>query len=138
MGSGIVIRLIDVVLILLFGFISISEVSQKTQISLPKSTEVPLSNPDKEEILIIGITTDGEYLVDEESRKIVDVRILENYIWDKQMAYIALEAKMRVRIRSDRDAPAKYTMRLARLCDQLNIPKSIDVEHRRIKPQRGE
>jgi len=131
MGSGIVIRLIDVVLILLFGFISISEVSQQTKVNLPRSTQVPLSNPDKEEILIIGINSKGVYLVDEESTQINDLQILEAYILEKQAVYAALTAKIRVRIRSDRNAPAKYTMRLATLCDQHNIPKSIDVERRR-------
>lgn len=131
MGSGIVIRLIDVVLILLFGFISISEVSQQTKVNLPRSTQVPLSNPDKEEILIIGINSDGIYLVDEEETEIDDLRILEAYIHTKQDAYLIQGANIRVRIRSDRNAPAKYTMQLATLCDQLNIPKSIDVERRR-------
>lgn len=130
MQGGIVIRLIDVVLILLFGFIAVSEVSQKTTISLPESTQVPLSNPDKEEILIIGINQIGEYLVDEESRKISDFQDLEDYIRKEQLAYQEFEAEIRIRIRSDRDAPAKYTMNLANLCDRLDIPKSIDVQRR--------
>ena len=130
MQGGIVLRLIDVVLILLFGFIAVSEVSQRTTISLPESTQVPLSNPDKEEIIIIGINKTGEYLVDEESRKIDDILILEAYVREKQLEYQEFEAEIRIRIRSDRDAPAKYTMGLANLCDQLNIPKSIDVQRR--------
>lgn len=129
MKGDIVIRLIDVVLILLFGFISISQVSRNSQIDLPKSTQIPLSNPDKEEILIINITKNGEYLVDDETRTI-NGDSLYNYIYQKKKLFEADEALIRVRIRSDRDAPARFTFDLATICDHLNIAKSIDVQRK--------
>jgi len=132
MQGSIVIRLIDVVLILLFGFIAVSEVSQKTQIQLPESTQIPLSNPDKEEILIIGISSDGYYWIEEETKSIQDPQLVKKYILKKYQELLEYDqdAVIRVRIRSDRDAPAKYTLTLANICDQLNITKSIDVQRR--------
>ena len=56
MGQGsMLLRLIDVVLILLFGFIAISEITFQSKVDLPKSNETPPSYPDKEEIIFIGI-----------------------------------------------------------------------------------
>ena len=132
MHGGIVIRLIDVVLILLFGFIAVSEVSENTQIHLPESTQIPLSNPDKEEILIVSISKDGDYWVEEETVRIEDLAALRTYILTKYLKYVQEdeETLMRVRIRSDRDAPAKYTLNLAALCDDLNIVKGIDVQRK--------
>ena len=57
--GGNILRLIDIVLILLFGFISISEVSQRSRIRLAESTETPQSPPDKEEIIVVGISPEG-------------------------------------------------------------------------------
>ena len=126
-GGGIIVRLIDVVLILLFGFISISEISRKSKIELPKSTQTPPSHLDMESILIIGITEDGSYLVDNESRKLSDFEELKTYIIENNQKAIINNAKTRVRIRSNYNAPIRYTVMLARFCDELNIVKGIDV-----------
>ncbi|MFQ5709394.1 MAG: ExbD/TolR family protein [bacterium] len=124
--SGTLIRLIDVVFILLFGFISISEISQKSQIELPKSTETPKSNPDREEVVFIGITRAGEYLVENENKMITDSQTLYYYLMNKINGKTPQE-NIRVRIRSNWDTPIKYTMAVTNICDDLNLPKSIDV-----------
>ncbi|MBN1351369.1 hypothetical protein JXJ21_18270 [candidate division KSB1 bacterium] len=128
--GGIILRLIDVVLILLFGFISISEISRQSKIALPKGENIPLSNPDTEAILIIGITQNGDYLVENEGESITGMLQLKNYILFKQQEFVEKNAKIRIRIRSNFNAPVKYAIILANLCDDLNIPKSIDVEHK--------
>ena len=129
-GSTIILRLIDVVLILLFGFISISEISRQTKITLPKSENIQITNPDKESILLIAITDDGHYLVENEAKRVSDPKDLKIYIEYKQKEYESKKSQMRVRIRSNFNTPVRYTVMLANLCDILNIPKSIDVEHR--------
>ncbi len=129
-GGGIIVRLIDVVLILLFGFISISEISRKSKIELPKSTQTPATELDMESILIIGITTDGIFLVDNETRKLADFEDLKNYIIDNNQKAIINNAKTRIRIRSNWDTPIRYTVMLARFCDELGIVKGIDVIRR--------
>lgn len=126
-GGGIIVRLIDVVLILLFGFISISEISRKSKIELPKSTQTPPSNLDMESILIIGITKDGHYLVENESRKIDNFLELKDYILENNEKALLNNAKTRIRIRSNWNAPIRYTIHLASFCDELNIVKGIDV-----------
>jgi biopolymer transport protein ExbD len=125
--GGIVIRLIDVVLILLFGFISISEISSKSLVNLPKSSQTNYLLPDKENLLIIGITTDGMYLVENEDEIITNFNSLKFYIVSKNDENILNKIETRVRIRSNWDTPIKHTLALANLCDYLGIPKGIDV-----------
>ncbi|MCU0644621.1 MAG: biopolymer transporter ExbD [bacterium] len=125
--GGIVIRLIDVVLILLFGFISISEISSKSLVNLPKSSQTNYSLPDKENLLIIGIMPDGQYLIENENELISNFDALKFYIVTKNDENIQNKIETRVRIRSNWDTPIKHTLALANLCDFLAIPKGIDV-----------
>jgi len=125
-GGGL-IRLIDVVFILLFGFISISEISEKSKIELPKSSEMPSSNPDKEKVIFIGIDSAGRYLVEEESKVITEPDVLFRYLSSKVTNANTRGEEFRVRIRSNWDTAIKYTMAAADICDHLNIPKGIDV-----------
>ncbi len=125
--SGIVIRLIDVVLILLFGFISISEISSKSLVELPKSKQMHYSLPDEEDLLIIGITPSGKFLVEDESEVITDFKALQFYIVTKYEENRKNNIETRVRIRSNWNTPIKYTLALANVCDVLHIPKGMDV-----------
>jgi len=130
MKSSAVIRLIDVVLNLLFGFIAISEINRLSEINLPESTQIPLTNPDKEQILVIGISTLGEYMLDDEALIIEDIEEVKKYIARRKQELAVDDIKIRVRIRSDREAPAGFTFRLATICDELNVVKSIDVQRK--------
>lgn len=126
-GNATVIRLIDVVLILLFGFISISEISSRSVLELPKSTQMAYVYPDKEELLIIGITNEGKFLVEDESKIITDFGTLRDYVETKRLENTKNKIDTRVRIRSNWNTPIKYTLAVANLCDQLGIPKGVDV-----------
>jgi len=125
--GGVVIRLIDVVLILLFGFISISEISSKSLIHLPKSKQMNYALPDKEDLLIIGITEDGKFLIEAESEMIEDFNSLKYYIVTKHDENMKNKIDTRVRIRSNWNTPIKYTIAVANVCDMLQIPKGMDV-----------
>jgi biopolymer transport protein ExbD len=123
--SGFVVRFVDVVLILLFGFISISSV-RATEVELPQSTEAPAPPPEIEEALFVGIRPDGTYLLDEERVEIRGARAL--------LAYLATEidamgdVPVKVRIRASRDAPMRYLVDAARVCDELGVPKALEVQ----------
>ena len=125
--SGIIVRLIDVVLILLFGFISISEISRKSKIVLPKSTQTLPSQMDMESIMIIGITSEGKYLVNNETNIIQTLDELKEYIIENNKQDLLNKNLTRVRIRSNWNTPIRYTVALVNLCNELNIAKGIDV-----------
>ena len=123
--SGFVVRFVDVVLILLFGFISISSV-QVTEIDVAVSTETQSPPPEVDEVLFVGIRSDGTYLVDDERLEILGARAL--------LRFIALElerigdAGVKVRIRASFDTPMRYLVDAARVCDELGVPKALEVQ----------
>lgn len=126
--KGIIVRLVDVVLNLLFGFMCISQVQQHSQIKIAETREFDVDRIDKEEIVFIGITNDGRFLVEDEQMVISDVTELQNYIIMKRNEFQALKLKMRIRIRSNWDTPIKYSLWLSELCDQVGVAKGLDVK----------
>jgi len=123
--SGFVVRFVDVVMILLFGFISISSV-QVTEIDVAVSTETPPPPQEVDEVLFIGIRTDGTYLVDDERLEISGARALLRHI-ASELERIG-DRGVKVRIRASYDTPMRYLVDAARVCDQLGVPKALEVQ----------
>lgn len=126
-ASGLIIRLIDVVLILLFGFIAISEISKKSKIDLPKSEAVPATAPDREVVVYIGILPDGRYLVEDETAVIEDPASLARYILQKQIDLNRRKIRMRVRVRANHDSEVRYAFTVVNICQETKIPVGLDV-----------
>jgi|GEM_PF-396897 len=126
--SGLLIRLIDVVLILLFGFISISQVEKRSRIDLPVSTETRHSRPDRENLIRVAVAPlrSGEwgFLVENETRLLRDARALQHYLIQKRTFY---HGDARVKIYAEAGSPMRYTMLAADLCEQLQLKKSLVV-----------
>ena len=122
--SGFIVRFVDVVLILLFGFISISSV-RATEIELPESTETPPPLPESEEVMFVGIRPDGTYLVDEERQEIRGAGNLLRFVASEVQELG--DRPLKVRIRASHDTPMRYLVDAARVCDELGLPKSIEV-----------
>jgi len=125
--SGLIIRLIDVVMILLFGFIAISEVNKKSMIKLAKSVAVPSTYPDRETVVFIGILPDGRFLVKDETSIITNIATLRRYIQSEKNRLNRQKIRMRVRIRSNYNTPVKYSFSVVRICQDLKIPVGLDV-----------
>ena len=124
---GLILRLIDVIFILLFGFIVISEVERKSQIKLAESQTSAPDIPDKELVVFIGVLPTGEYLVENEEMLVENLKELEKYIRLKKLHFQALQTKMRIRIRASRDAAVKYAFPIVRICKEEHIPVGMDV-----------
>lgn len=122
--SGFVVRFVDVVLILLFGFISISSV-RATEIELPESTETPPPVPEVEEVIFVGIRADGTYLVADESVELRGARALLGWMGG-ELDRLA-DRPVKVRIRASHDTAMRYLVDAARVCDELGVPKSLEV-----------
>ena len=123
--SGFVVRFVDVVLILLFGFISISSV-RATEIDLAESTETPAPAPETEEILFVAIRADGTYLLDEERIEVQGVRELLSFV-ASELDRLG-DRPVKVRIRASHDTPMRYLVDAARVCDELGVPKALEVQ----------
>ncbi|NQT26907.1 biopolymer transporter ExbD [candidate division KSB1 bacterium] len=134
--DGLIIRLIDVVLILLFGFISISQVEQRSKVNLPVSTETRTSKPDTENLIEIAIfpyeNDQYGYLLENETLLIKSYEELVSYVSKKQSKY---KGKVRVKIYSESKAPIRYAMQIADFCERRNFDKSLVVKS--LKSQSG-
>jgi len=127
--GGIIIRLIDIVLNLLFGFMCISTMERKSPVKLPQSDAPIQSEIQKEELLIISISQDEQFLIESENRVIPNFEALKNLILIRNASYKNLDRNMKVRIRSYWNLPIRYTMRIANFCRSNNIPVGMDVEN---------
>jgi biopolymer transport protein ExbD len=125
--NGMIIRLIDVVMLLLFGFISISQISRKSMIALPRSVSVPPAVPDREEIVFIGVLPDGTFLVENETRSIIDPAMLQIYLRQTQARLAVQKTNMRVRIRANWDVSMSHVFKAVASCDALKLPAGLDV-----------
>ncbi len=125
--SSLIIRLIDVVLILLFGFIAISEISKKSKIKLAESTSVPATAPDRESVVYIGVLPDGRYLIDDERRSVRSLNALAQYLRNERIRLNRKNSRMRVRVRSNHDAKIEYVFAAVRLCQNQNVPVGLEV-----------
>ena len=119
------VRFVDVVLILLFGFISISQVQKRSVVSPPKSSETAKTPADEVTDVFVSITDTGSYLVDNETRALETMDALTQFVELKKQQYGA--DRMKIRIRSDDTAPIQYAIALAEICDNAGVEKALDV-----------
>lgn len=120
-------RLVDVVLILLFGFISISS-TKGTRIDRLTSSETSLLPVETQETLYVGVTGEGDYLVENEQVSLAQPGDVQSYLIRQQAR--SDEQGIKVRIRASRRATARSVFLLAAMCDSLGIPKALEVEVR--------
>lgn len=125
--GGMIVRLIDVVMILLFGFICSSQLSEQSRITLPTTFEMAASNPDPEIAEFVGILHDGTFLLNHERLRTRDINRVARYLTQKKTELGETGYTMRVRLRANFDTPIRYVMRAADLCDRMQILKSVEV-----------
>lgn len=128
MSGGIVTRLIDVVLILLFGFISISEIDRKSPVRLSETKELPVISVDKEQILVVGVIAPNSYVIEkEEGIYFNDLELLLRYIDAQKDDFERRQKEMKVRIRSNWFLPVKYALDIALYCEHIGVERGLDV-----------
>lgn len=125
--SNLMIRLIDVVFILLFAFIAISQLGANLAIEPPKSSEAMEVAPDGEQTVIIGVTKEGTYPVDSGNLILKNISELQGYLTEKMSEAAAKGGQVGVRIRANWDSSVEFSLAAAKLCRDLGIPKGLDV-----------
>jgi len=128
---GTMLRLIDVVFILLFGFLSISEINRRGIFQLPKKSEIETDAPVPTSI-IVEISQDGDLicgneklLLDEEDPE-ERLDLLEGYIQEEYNKRADMEGVL-VEIRSDRKAAIQHAIDVKDVCDNLGVISTIGV-----------
>lgn len=126
--GGIVVRLIDIVLNLLFGFMCISTMERKSPVKLPQSDAPVQSQVQKEELLVISIDQQEQFLIEAENLVLPNFEAVKSLILTRNESFKRLDRTMKVRIRCFWNLPIRYTMRIANFCRDENIPVGMDVE----------
>ena len=125
--STLMIRMIDIVFILLFAFIAVSQIGSSSAIDPPKSTEAMDSAPDDAHTVIIGVTKEGTYPVESGSLVLRNLNELKRYLIQQTNQAKKQGEQLGVRIRANWDSPVEYGLAVARLCRDLGLVKGLDV-----------
>ena len=132
MSGGMIVRLVDLVLILLFGFIGISDIQIKRQIKIPslKSTQDPQSQEQQENVfLVIEIYADSTYALKIDDQTIAAPATAAALRADlrRLMRQFRVENKRAlVVINPTPDATMQQTIDVFDICDQEGLNKSIN------------
>ncbi len=125
-GGGLILRLIDLVFILLFGFIVISQINTSKMINPPKSTEAG-THKDSTAVIIVGVLPNGQYPINDGQTVLPDSTRLQRYLDQEARKAMAAGLPLGVRIRANWDAPVRYSLAAAQICKDLGLPKGLDV-----------
>ena len=129
-----IIRLVDVVLIVLFGFLMISKIQHQVDIPLPQSKGNNERARVSDEVLDVFIRTDGRIQVGWIDSRYQIVMPLKNddeqlarqrYTQLKELLAEANPAKVPIAIQAEFDAPTQYTVDMLDACKELGLQKSI-------------
>jgi biopolymer transport protein ExbD len=129
-----IIRLVDVVLIVLFGFLMISKIQSQVEIPLPTSKGANIPAQLGADVLEVFIRIDGRIQVGWlDSRYQVAMPLRNENARLARTRYEELKAlmaeanpeKLPVSIQAEFDAPTQYTVDVLDVCKDLGMPKSI-------------
>ena len=123
--SGFIVRLVDVVLILLFGFISISN-ARDSALDLVESDEMSPSLVDNYEVVFLGILDDGRYLLERRGSILGDINEVRTYLLQERRLHTTTPLK--VRIRASKNAPVQQVFALTALCEEIDVENSLEVK----------
>ncbi len=134
-NSSFLIRFIDIGLIILFGFVIISDITVRSHIDLPSTDpdDQELNEQDELTLIVINIDPDqvfrlSDYQTSTSWGEYHDLRILEqvledlkNYLRDAGESPVAL-------IEPHEDISMQSLIDVMDICDRLGIPKNINVK----------
>ncbi|KAA3657737.1 MAG: hypothetical protein DWQ10_12635 [Calditrichaeota bacterium] len=128
MGNGnLMIRMIDVVFILLFGFIAVSQISKAEALEPSQSTEAEEKAPEGAYVTIINVRSNGVYSANGGDMILRTPNDVKSFLVSEMKRAKKDEKKLGVRIRASWDAPSRKTLAVAKVCRELNVPKGLDV-----------
>lgn len=131
-GGGAIIRLIDVVLNLLFGFIVITDFSLKTQIKLDSGNAG--ESQVETRVYSVQVLQDGTFQVQTNfsqsilffsTPQTMALADLESYLVQEFQTNTRSQIKMIVVIRSDSETKIQYSVDVLDLCEKHKITKSF-------------
>lgn len=126
--GGIIIRLIDVAMIILFGFIVISDIKVKAQIKLPSREQSAEPEQTKQRLIFVHVGADDTFTVTENQVPLTATASLEAL--EATLTLLHREAQstgadLVVVIDPHQDSIMQRTVDVLDICERNQIPKSI-------------
>ncbi|MCP4634737.1 MAG: hypothetical protein GY855_17550 [candidate division Zixibacteria bacterium] len=125
--KGIIIRLIDVTLIILLGFLTISDFQTKTPINLPEISkeEVIISDIDGDsQIATVIVAKDKSFRLSVVDGDTVDFKTKSDLEYALYDFYIN-DTSLVVLIIPDDSTDVQSTINVIDICEKYNIPKNL-------------
>lgn len=133
-SNGMIIRLVDVVLIVLFGFLMISKIQQQVDIPLPHSKGENIAAQTDKDVFDVFIRADGRIQCGWIDSRYQVQMPLDNSDKDfarakynelKELIAEANPHKIPVAIQAEYDSPTQFTVDMLDICKDLGMPKSL-------------
>jgi biopolymer transport protein ExbD len=116
------LRLIDIVLILLFGFISISHIDRSLDVDLPTGEYIPAVPPDFQDWTVVAIDNSGAYICGLDRIKCVDTAQLNTYV-----EKLKSDGHEKIRLRVHHKQPGQSVAQVMEICRQYEVSVSLEV-----------
>ncbi|MFQ5709395.1 MAG: ExbD/TolR family protein [bacterium] len=126
--GGIIIRLIDVAMIILFGFIVISDIKVRAQIKLPSDEQQSETKITEQKLILVQVGLEGDYVIKENEDVVAetsDLHVLEEKLAKLFHDYRSAGTDMIVLIEPDQDSIIQRTIDVLDICERNQIPKNI-------------
>ena len=144
-SRGFLIRFIDIGLIVLFGFLMISDINASSRVELADTRSEPEESVEEEEqdraFVLVAIEADGAYLVSDPNvpgDEVVaeDPEALSQELRRRRDAHRDLEVETVVLIQPDPSSLVQNTVDAMDVCDRLALTKSLRMDIEIAEPGR--
>lgn len=135
-GRGLIIRFIDVGLLLLFGFLMISDLKGTSQISFNEGSEQDFLAANSSEAVLLGVTIErGNRLSIRDIKSdqvlhenVLSLEELEFLLGTMKKGFVEDGKELSVLIEPAPDAHIQYVVHVLDVCDRLELVKNINTE----------
>lgn len=130
--SGFLIRFIDIGLIVLFGFLAISDIESFSRIDMPGSSQDQTTeDPQEMTMLTVEIAPNGRFtVIERESERVpcrgVDLNTFESCLTEVVQRHRQNNRQAVVLIQPDDASIVQHTVDVLDICDRHGIPKNIN------------
>ncbi len=125
--GGTIIRLIDVVLIILLGFLGITDFEIKSQIKLPSSVDSGQKEI-KQQLIYLNIKNNNQFEVINGQniiKEVVGLKVLEELIVQLNNVYLQNYKQMILVIEPNLETRIQTTVDVMDICEKYQIPKNL-------------
>ncbi len=125
--GGSIIRLIDVVLNILFGFMGITDFEMKSQIMLPSI--IGIGNQEiKQQGVFLTISNDSQFVINDGNtvtKELQGIEALDQYVDQLNRSYLQNSIQMLIIIEPEQETMIQTTVDVMDICEKYQIPKSL-------------